>query len=47
MGVTIPVPSALGAAVSLPVSFVGPFRVPILGIVGVGTVLAGVVRRVR
>jgi len=47
IGVTIPVPSVLGASLSVPVPFVGPFDVPVVPVVGLLVVGLGVVARAR
>jgi hypothetical protein len=47
IGVTIPIPSVLGASVSVPVPIVGPFDVPVVPVAGLVVVGLGVVARVR
>jgi len=47
IGVTIPVPSILGASVSLPVPVVGPFDVPVVPVVGIVVLGLGAVARAR
>ena len=47
LGVTIPVPSILGASLSVPVPVVGPFDVPVVPVVGLGVVGLGIVARIR
>jgi hypothetical protein len=47
IGVTIPIPSVFGAAVSVPVPFVGPFDVPIVPAAGLAVVGLGAAARAR
>jgi hypothetical protein len=47
LGITVPIPSILGASVSVPVPVVGPFDLPIAPLVGLLAVGLGVVARVR
>jgi hypothetical protein len=47
VGVTIPVPSVLGASVSVPVPFVGPFDVPIAPVAALFVLGLGAVGRLR
>jgi hypothetical protein len=47
IGVTIPIPSVLGASVSLPVPVLGPFDVPIVPVVGIVVLGLGAVARAR
>jgi hypothetical protein len=47
IGVTVPIPAALGASVSLPVPVVGPFDVPVVSVVGLVVVGLGAVARAR
>jgi hypothetical protein len=47
LGITVPIPSFLGASVSIPIPVVGPFDVPIAPLVGLLAVGLGVVARIR
>jgi hypothetical protein len=47
VGVTVPVPSVLGASVTVPVPFVGPFDVPLVPVAAVLVLGVGVVGRLR
>jgi hypothetical protein len=47
LGITLPIPSVLGASVSVPVPVVGPFDVPIAPLVSLLVVGLGVVARIR
>jgi len=47
LGVTIPIPSVLGASISLPVPVVGPFDVPVVPVVGIAVLGLGAVARAR
>ena len=47
LGLTVPIPSVLGASVSVPVPVVGPFDLPIVPLAGLLVVGLGVVVRVR
>jgi len=47
LGVTIPVPSLLGASVSVPVPVVGPFDVPLAPVAALAALGVGIVARVR
>jgi len=47
LGITVPIPSILGASVSVPLPVVGPFDLPIAPLVGLLAVGLGVVARVR
>ncbi len=47
LGLTVPIPSVLGASVSVPVPVVGPFDLPVVPLAGLLVVGLGVVVRVR